>query len=181
MTEMNDSMTSSASTVYHGVVNTAISELRQRRKACQSLLKDYSSQFDRVLGVAPEIMEDVCCDLDEDRRLLFHSISEYWVRANQLCDADGDEGHAALNATLKAIERMRRDYDRTQFFDEGFQKLPMNKLPIFCIPTKKDNGMIYQHANPQQPVANAMTEVNLPPSSGSKRGRLQSSPGSRIV
>ena len=112
MTELNDSALSSTSTVYHGVINTAISELRERRKACQKLMKEYLHGFDQVLGVAPEITEDACVDLDEDRRTLFHSISEYWMRANQLYDADGDEGRAALEATLKAIERFRRDYDR---------------------------------------------------------------------
>ena len=181
MTEMNDSALSSASTVYHGVVNTAISELRERRRACQKLMKDYCHGFDQVLGVGPEITEDARVELDEDRRTLFHSISEYWMRANQLYDADGEEGRAALDATLKAIEKFRRDYNRTQFFDVNFRKLEMNKLPAFRIPTKEDNGMIYQHADPQPPTAHVAMEVDLPPPSGSKRGRNQSSPGSTIV
>ena len=183
MTEvgMNDSITSATSTVYHGVMTSSVCELRAMRQNCLAMITDYVTRFDQALGVAPEIMEENHRVMDEDRRTIFKAVSNYWVRANQLCDADSIEGRADLNATLKAIEGMRRNFDRTKFFNVDFRYLKQNKLPTMRIPTKNDNGMIYAFDDPEYPVPASTTEDSngLPPS-GSKRGRDQASPGSVV-
>ena len=183
MTEigMNDSMASTTSTVYHGVMTSTVCELRAMRQNCLAMIADYVTRFDQALGVAPEIMEENHRVMDEDRRTIYKGVSNYWVRANQLCDADSIEGRADLNATLKAIEGMRRNFDRTKFFNVDFRYLKQNRLPTMRIPTKDDNGMIYAYDDPEYPVAASTTEDpnGLPPS-GSKRGRDQASPGSVV-
>ena len=178
---MNDSMTSSTSTVYHGVMSSTVCELRAMRQNCFAMIGDYVTRFDQAQGVASENMEEEHRVMDEDRRTIFTAVSNYWIRANQLCDADSIEGRADLNATLKAIEGMRRDFDRTEFFNVDFRYLKQNKLPEMRITTKDDNGMIYAYDDPKYPVAVPASEASkgLPPT-GSKRGREQNSPNSIV-
>ena len=123
-------MVSTISSIYDGVVNDVVSELLSLRQTCLQLLKNYIDRWDQVQGVAPEVSNE-CCTLDEDRGALFDSICNHWIRANQICDAGSLEGRAQLNAMLKAVERMRRDYASSCYFDEGFFGIGKNKLQSF--------------------------------------------------
>ena len=115
MTEVNDSIASTMTTVLGRQTGVPYDELRARRQAITALRKQVLNEYNELAKMDEDSIDNFTCDFDEKRRRLWQMAVDYMSLAREKCDQDLILPKN-LSAITSSIEPMGEAWSKTRYF-----------------------------------------------------------------
>ena len=133
LSEMDDavSIISTATTVFGGIDDKNVNELREYRKTVNSARRQLTKEFERIKAMDQDDFEDHYPDFDVQRYSYGQSVVEYVKLAREKVEC-GMMTHVTLLAVADSVVSMRAAWEKTRYFAQH------HSMPDIHFPTYHD-------------------------------------------
>ena len=133
LAEMDDavSIISTATTVFGGIDDKNVNELREMRKTVNSARRQMTKEFERIKAMDQDDFEDHYPDFDVQRYSFGQSVVEYVKLAREKVEC-GMMTHVTLIAVADSVVGMRTAWEKTRYFAQH------HTMPNINFPTPQE-------------------------------------------